>query len=185
MVELKQNVLVYQKDLNQGNNLRKQIKVIESKNIGLNDRLQKSAKIIERDSNSIAHLDKLKGDYELINQNYQKIHAHKLEIHNLSSDYDKFLREEEHCYELREQYQKIEEKYLNEKNKYDQMEHHFRSSQAGILASSLKENEPCPVCGSLNHPQLADFDQKIVYQEDLKKAKKNFDKCSETRNDIL
>ena len=32
----------------------------------------KSAKIIERDSNSIAHLDKLKGDYELINQNYQK-----------------------------------------------------------------------------------------------------------------
>lgn len=184
MVELKQNVLVYQKDLNQGNNLRKQIKVIESKNIGLNDRLQKSAKIIERDSNSIAHLDKLKGDYELINQNYQKIHAHKLEIHNLSSDYDKFLREEEHCYELREQYQKIEEKYLNEKNKYDQMEHHFRSSQAGILASSLKENEPCPVCGSLNHPQLADFDQKIVYQEDLKKAKKNFDKCSETRNDI-
>lgn len=72
MVELKQNVLVYQKDLNQGNNLRKQIKVIESKNIGLNDRLQKSAKIIERDSNSIAHLDKLKGDYELINQNYQK-----------------------------------------------------------------------------------------------------------------
>lgn len=35
MVELKQNVLVYQKDLNQGNNLRKQIKVIESKNIGL------------------------------------------------------------------------------------------------------------------------------------------------------
>ena len=47
MVELKQNVLVYQKDLNQGNNLRKQIKVIESKNIGLNDRLQKSAKIIE------------------------------------------------------------------------------------------------------------------------------------------
>lgn len=40
------------------------------------------------------------------------------------------------------------------------MEHHFRSSQAGILASSLKENEPCPVCGSLNHPQLADFDQK-------------------------
>ena len=52
------------------------------------------------------------------------------------------------------------------------MEHHFRSSQAGILASSLKENEPCPVCGSLNHPQLADFDQKIVYQERFKKKQK-------------
>ena len=38
------------------------------------------------------------------------------------------------------------------------------------------------VCGSLNYPTIADFESKIVYQ-DLKN-KKNFDKCSETRNDI-
>ena len=50
-----------------------------------------------------------------------------------------FLEEEEHCYELREQYQKIEEKYLNEKNKYDQMEHHFRSSQAGIFSKQFRK----------------------------------------------
>ena len=83
------------------------------------------------------------------------------------------FKRREHCYELREQYQKIEEKYLNEKNKYDQMEHHFRSSRAGILASSLRENEPCPVCGSLNHPQLVDFDQKNSLSRRFK-SKKEF-----------
>lgn len=184
LINLSQVFVEYQKDLNQVNYLKKQIKVIESKNIGLEDKIQKKSKIIERDSMSISRLDKLKSDYELVNQRYQKIHSYKIEIHNLSSDYDKFLKEEEHCYELREQYQKIEADYLNEKNKFDHLEHLFRSSQAGILASNLKENEPCPVCGSLIHPQLADLNQKIIYQEDLKAAKKTFDKCSENRNDI-
>ena len=63
------------------------------------------------------------------------------------------------------------------------MEHHFRSSQAGILARSLKKMS-CPVCGSLNHPQLVDFGSKIVYQGRFKKVKRILISKKETRNDI-
>lgn len=73
---------------------------------------------------------------------------------------------------------------MEEKVKYDTLENRFRLSQAGILASQLKENQPCPVCGSLNHPHLANFNEGIVYQDDLKNAKQVFDKCSERRNDL-
>ncbi len=31
----------------------------------------------------------------------------------------------------------------------------YLDAQAGILADTLQENEPCPVCGSLMHPQIA------------------------------
>ena len=31
----------------------------------------------------------------------------------------------------------------------------FLAGQAGILAEQLKAGEPCPVCGSLNHPKIA------------------------------
>ena len=32
---------------------------------------------------------------------------------------------------------------------------HFLAGQAGILAEQLRTGEPCPVCGSLNHPKIA------------------------------
>lgn len=184
IAELKKKYLSYQEDLKQMNYLKKQIRVIESKNIGLENKINKSRKIVERDSNSITRLDKLKSDYELVSQKYQKIHNHKIEIHNLSTAYDRFLMAEEQSYGLREKYQKIEENYLNEKNKYDLMEHRFRASQAGILASTLKDHEPCPVCGSCHHPKLAEVNSDVVYQEDLKVAKKEFDTCSTNRNEL-
>jgi len=39
------------------------------------------------------------------------------------------------------------------------------SKQAGLLAAELKENEPCPVCGSKEHPALAISDVKAQISE--------------------
>ena len=32
--------------------------------------------------------------------------------------------------------------------------------QAGIIAQGLKENSPCPVCGSVEHPKIAQIEDK-------------------------
>ncbi|MFQ8706200.1 MAG: AAA family ATPase [Thomasclavelia sp.] len=182
--ELKQIFKDYQKDLINQTNLIKQIKRIKSKLVGLEDKQHKYQKLIDSDSCSISKLDKLKSDYELVNQEYQKLHRHKLELHQLSEDYDKLLLAEDQGYDLKDEYQKLEDIYLKEKHHYDLIEHHYRLSQAGILARDLKDDQPCPVCGSLKHPHLANLDKDIIYQEDLKKAKQEFDKYSEQRNDL-
>ena len=44
--------------------------------------------------------------------------------------------------------------------------------QAGILASSLQENQPCPVCGSLNHPHPAVLSEHAVSRETVERLKK-------------
>lgn len=181
--ELKQIIKEYQKDIIEQTKINKQIRVIKSKLIGLMDKQQKYQKLIDHDGNSISKLDKLKSDYELVSQEYQKIHRRKLDLHQLSEKYDKLLRIEDKGYDLKDKYQKIEAAYLQEKQQYDLIEHRFRLSQAGILASGLKKHQPCPVCGSLEHPQLADFSDNIVNHEDLKKAKHEFDKYIEKRND--
>ena len=54
--------------------------------------------------------------------------------------------------------------------------------QAGLLAMELKENEPCPVCGSKEHPALAtgDIRHKISeLEEELNRAKAKLAKCTE------
>ncbi len=182
--ELKQKYQEYQKDVSKQTSINKQINIIKSKLVGLEDKQQKYQKMIESDNDSVSKLDKLKSDYKLVDKEYQKLHQYKLQVHQLSEDYDKLLFAEEENYDLQDEYQRVESIYMEEKVKYDTLENRFRLSQAGILASQLKENQPCPVCGSLNHPHLANFNEGIVYQEDLKNAKQVFDKCSERRNDL-
>lgn len=49
------------------------------------------------------------------------------------------------------------------------MEHYdlFLSAQAGILASNLFDGQACPVCGSLKHPNKAQFTDSVLSREEL------------------
>ena len=56
----------------------------------------------------------------------------------------------------------------NEQNAYDQ------NQKAFSLAKDLKEGEPCPVCGSVHHPKLADFlNEDFSIQERLTQKRQN------------
>lgn len=46
----------------------------------------------------------------------------------------------------------------------------FLSGQAGILAENLRVGEPCPVCGSLEHPHPAVKSVEVPSEDEIKKA---------------
>ena len=50
--------------------------------------------------------------------------------------------------------------------------------QAAILASQLKEGEPCPVCGSVHHPKPAVSGKKLPTEAEVKRIQKQADKAS-------
>ncbi|HQQ90067.1 MAG TPA: hypothetical protein PLU82_07590, partial [Oscillospiraceae bacterium] len=52
------------------------------------------------------------------------------------------------------------------------MERAYLDGQAGILASGLKEGEPCPVCGSASHPALAKQANTVPKDFELEAAKR-------------
>lgn len=60
----------------------------------------------------------------------------------------------------------------------------FYASQAGILARLLKDNEPCPVCGSEHHPAPATVAEGSVTKEELDILKKKCDVQSTTVSEI-
>ena len=61
--------------------------------------------------------------------------------------------------------------FSEEKPAYDRTERQFFQSMAGNLARKLKENEPCPVCGSREHSCPALYTEDTVTEEQFQKAK--------------
>lgn len=55
------------------------------------------------------------------------------------------------------------------------LERAFLDAQAGILAQTLQEDMPCPVCGALHHPAPAALEEDVPTQAALEEAKQRAD----------
>ena len=65
---------------------------------------------------------------------------------------------------------------------YESKNRAFLREQAGIIASTLAEGMPCPVCGSVSHPRLAALSEDAPTEADVKRAKKDYDKAQKLTN---
>ena len=60
---------------------------------------------------------------------------------------------------------------------YDDAQVSYYANQAGLLASRLSKGQPCPVCGSLEHPHPASHSDKLVTQEEINQYKKKVEQA--------
>lgn len=67
-----------------------------------------------------------------------------------------------------------------EKDAYDRMQQAFLDAQAGILAASLQDGAPCPVCGAASHPHPAQPAKNAPTEAELKAARNRSDKAQQT-----
>lgn len=67
---------------------------------------------------------------------------------------------------------------------YTSVKERYYLGQAGILASTLKAGNPCPVCGSLTHPQPAQLLADAVTKEDLELSELQQRKAAERLSKI-
>lgn len=68
-----------------------------------------------------------------------------------------------------------------EHNKYDYLSRNYYLNEAFILAETLEENTPCPVCGSYIHPNKAEKNDYSVTKEDLEKQNELLNKIIDAR----
>jgi len=65
----------------------------------------------------------------------------------------------------------------DEKRAYDRYQDarsRFYLGQAALLAGTLSDGEPCPVCGSVNHPNPAKNTESAVTRDDLDEAERTY-----------
>lgn len=54
----------------------------------------------------------------------------------------------------------------------ERLEQRWRAGQAGVLARSLVDGEPCPVCGSRTHPHPAQAGEDVPHEIELEQARR-------------
>lgn len=96
---------------------------------------------------------------------------------------EEMQKEKNQLLRLRQVYQKAVETYQREEGRrqvlrqeYGEMEQAFWEHQAGMLSETLIEGKPCPVCGSLVHPNPAKVPPKAPTREQWQQAKKRLEK---------
>lgn len=85
----------------------------------------------------------------------------------------------------RENYGKISQNAKVLADEYTALYKSFLDGQAGVMASALKEGEPCPVCGALHHPLLASICGIVPTQSQLDELKLKADnarECAESKS---
>lgn len=82
---------------------------------------------------------------------------------------------------LQETSQLAIEKSLAASEEYQRLSDLFYQEQAGILAATLTEGRPCPVCGSTHHPAPAPKSEKAPTKEEVDAAKEKRDRAEENK----
>ncbi len=81
---------------------------------------------------------------------------------------------------LQSDYKKASEASEKATADYEAKNRAFLDEQAGIIAETLENGKPCPVCGSLEHPCIAHKSAKAPTEAQLKRAKENADQARKT-----
>jgi exonuclease SbcC len=70
-------------------------------------------------------------------------------------------------------------KYQKARDALDQADEAMREGAAGLLAKTLKDGEPCPVCGSASHPVPAHGDENLPDPKVVEDLRRNLRKLEE------
>lgn len=73
--------------------------------------------------------------------------------------------------QTQEQYVSASEEYRVANEHFQLLQNLYLDGQAGILAASLVEGQPCPVCGSIHHPDKAVKHDHIPEKTEVEQAK--------------
>lgn len=183
--QLINQIYQYQNDYQNLQTLKQQYRMLDEEHKLFLKKKEKFENGLQRDQERIQSEQQVQSKYELIKQQYVRLNEQKVKVHQLSDYYDQILKLNENKSDLQEEYTVVEKQVDHEKMQYNQMEKLYFRKQAGIFALQLKENQPCPICGSLHHPHPAQIEKEGITKEKLDQQAKKVKQQEHRLQDIL
>ena len=146
----------------------------------LEKEIDEKSKALEEIKGADLLVQKLTVQKEEINKKAEALKELKTEIDRCKTEQKNLKNAQSFAKSALDEYGALE-------NEYNQIYIAFFNEQAGIIADELKDGEPCPVCGSTSHPNLARKSENAPSQADVesaqnlvKKAQEKADKARDT-----
>ena len=183
--QLINQIYQYQNDYQNLQTLKQQYRMLDEEHKLFLKKKEKFENGLQRDQERIQSEQQVQSKYELIKQQFVRLNEQKVKVHQLSDYYDQILKLNENKSDLQEEYTVVEKQVDHEKMQYNQMEKLYFRKQAGIFALQLKEDQPCPICGSLHHPHPAQIEKEDITKEKLDQQAKKVKQQEHRLQDIL
>lgn len=145
------------------------------------DRLVKQCELLTKE---ISELKKRRGELESCGAEKEKLlrseeslKSRSAQLRKLSADITESEKRGSEYEEAAELYSEAAEKASRLAARYEQGYRAFLDDRAGVLAEQLREGEPCPVCGSREHPAPAKKCTNAPTEAELEKLKKQLEQA--------
>ena len=156
------------------------LKLKQQEITSLEKEIDEKSKVLEEVKGTDLLVQKLTVQKEEINKKAEALKELKTEIDRCKTEQKNLKNAQFFAKSALDEYGALE-------NEYNQIYIAFFNEQAGIIADELKDGEPCPVCGSTSHPNLARKSENAPSQADVesaqnlvKKAQEKADKARDT-----
>ena len=156
------------------------LKLKQQEITSLEKEIDEKSKALEEVKGADLLAQKLTVQKEEINKKAEALKELKTEIDRCKTEQKNLKNAQSFAKSALDEYSALE-------NEYNNIYIAFFNEQAGIIADELKDGEPCPVCGSTSHPNLARKSENAPSQADVesaqnlvKKAQEKADKARDT-----
>jgi DNA repair protein SbcC/Rad50 len=152
---------------------KQDVQAYEEKVKAEQDVLQQEQAELEKDEEKIKDLNvTIRNHEDLVSKAIelmQDIQAKEKRIHADELLFDLYIGLEQQDEVLKQEKVRFEREhhiFIEKEKAFRKQTRRYLSGQATLLAESLEEGEPCPVCGSIHHPNKAEAtDETISHQE--------------------